>query len=806
MSSSSTISRKSSKLAALTGSAFPNNFFHENSQSKRDLAQEELQLFTVVHRALDEMDFTDQETIHLLVFLFMQFLSWSDPQHPADEKSLNRTQIIVLRHLNTLLGYSMSENSFLLSAYDLRRKPIFSSFLSALPDVLDLNLPVGALLLPTAFPVLVYSPAPARFIYQSDVDSFTPNYSLWLLQPHLRVSWLNSLIVILYKHDYNSLNVSIKFVYHLIQIVMNTLESALEHRCAPGDVSARRRSKEFKEILNQDGETETKTDSLGGEDTITTATSSKAAKMIMAEVEATNAEVASDPEMTVMMMMMSEASTSSAPAKEIDLSDKVNQVPPVSVEKESTPLAKIFEPELVVAKILPEAIIKSEVKPMGEKLVSSDDSLSSAHKATQGETETEESNGQTPTSSTYQPLPTIERLLPIGGELSECVRHQLARRPFPSMIGTTDPKVSKNCCCCCASTSGPAVCCMNYQQTIDAFKQQQPRDLSRERLLPIGPRPVHSRAQTVTSRSVERSQRRPVLIRQHTTIGPGQAEVTESPVQLLNPSKSADSMNNADSNRPKLVTTKMKYEPEPKKYKVQSSPTSPPTSEEKKKRPVEKSEWKITVTTNKSPIVESKKEASDVVSFVPNVDEPKVKSKVVKSELTTGKDSTESISKPGKEKGKKNRKKSKKASKLSNGNSNGEVAPKTVVTPKSEPETFTPPTPPPPPPPPMAGMANIDSSKPANTNTGRSNESSHSDQSLNQFELCSHCRLPVEQFDEHELGLCLVSLATFVHRDTASAASVLPQILTLTARYALRCVYPWQMERFEQCVERFDLT
>ena len=237
------MSRKSSKLAALTGSAFPNNFFHESGQSKRDQAQEELQLFNVVHRALEEMECADQETFHLLVFLFMQFLSWSDPQHPTDEKSLNRTQVIVLRHLNTLLGYSMSENSFLLGAYDLRRKPIFSSFLSALPDVLDLNLPVGALLLPTAFPILVYSPAGPRFVYQSDIDSFTPNYSLWLLQPHLRLSWLNTLIVILYKHDYSSVPTSAKFVNHLIQIVINTLESALDHRCSPGDISMRRKSK-----------------------------------------------------------------------------------------------------------------------------------------------------------------------------------------------------------------------------------------------------------------------------------------------------------------------------------------------------------------------------------------------------------------------------------------------------------------------------------------------------------------------------------------------------------------------------------
>ncbi|OTF77235.1 hypothetical protein BLA29_006772, partial [Euroglyphus maynei] len=246
------INRKSSKLAALTGSAFPNNFFQDQGQSKQDMAQEELMLFNVVHRTMDDgSDYCDQETLHLLVFLFMQFLSYPDPQHPIDDKSLNRSQIIVLRHLNTLLGYSMSENIFLLSAYDLRRKSVFSAFLSALPDVLDLNLTVGSLLLSLIFPVLIYCPAEHRCIYANDQEQFSPTYSLWLLQSYLRRSWLNSLIIILYKHQYTSTTMNAKFIQHLIQIVQNTLESALEHKCNPY-AAARRKSYEQKEsVKNQ---------------------------------------------------------------------------------------------------------------------------------------------------------------------------------------------------------------------------------------------------------------------------------------------------------------------------------------------------------------------------------------------------------------------------------------------------------------------------------------------------------------------------------------------------------------------------
>ena len=82
--------------------------------------------------------------------------------------------------------------------------------------------------------------------------------------------------------------------------------------------------------------------------------------------------------------------------------------------------------------------------------------------------------------------------------------------------------------------------------------------------------------------------------------------------------------------------------------------------------------------------------------------------------------------------------------------------------------------------------------------TGRSNDSTNSDLSFHhhqqQFELCNGCSMPIEKFDEHELGLCLVALATFVHRNPTLAAPTLPQILKLTSRYALRCVFPWQME------------
>lgn len=55
---------------------------------------------------------SDHETTHLLIFLLMQFLSRSDQAFPVEEKSASRIQAIVLRHLYLMLGYSQQENSF----------------------------------------------------------------------------------------------------------------------------------------------------------------------------------------------------------------------------------------------------------------------------------------------------------------------------------------------------------------------------------------------------------------------------------------------------------------------------------------------------------------------------------------------------------------------------------------------------------------------------------------------------------------------------------------------------------------------
>ncbi|XP_074599916.1 UNC-79 domain-containing protein isoform X2 [Brevipalpus obovatus] len=220
--------RKSSRF---TGNAvipdkfrhLPNNFFTDNQL--REVVQEESHIMHVVHKIL-EFEEQDRDTMHSLIFLLMQFLSRPDHSHPMEEKTMARNQQIVLRHLNILLGFSPSERNFLVSAANLRNFPVFNAVITSMPKVLDFNFKMGTMMLSTFLPLLVYSPSPLK--QTSDLNK-KPFYSLWLLQPHIRQSWLMSVMIIMYKYTYTNAPVS-KQVELLIRIVMNTLEAQF-HRC-----------------------------------------------------------------------------------------------------------------------------------------------------------------------------------------------------------------------------------------------------------------------------------------------------------------------------------------------------------------------------------------------------------------------------------------------------------------------------------------------------------------------------------------------------------------------------------------------
>lgn len=80
---------------------------------------EDVQVSGLLQRII-EFEESDSETIHLLVFLLMQFMSRPDQAFPTDDKNIAKMQNIVLRHMYLLLGYNWSERGFYVSAHKLR--------------------------------------------------------------------------------------------------------------------------------------------------------------------------------------------------------------------------------------------------------------------------------------------------------------------------------------------------------------------------------------------------------------------------------------------------------------------------------------------------------------------------------------------------------------------------------------------------------------------------------------------------------------------------------------------------------------
>lgn len=183
-------------------------------------------LLNFLQKVID-LEEADKETMHLLVFLLMQFLSRSDQAYPSDEKNIAKTQGIVLRHLYLLLGYSQNDKGLYLSPSRLRTSPAFSAFLSNLPQVLDQNHLMGRILLPTCLILLLYSPSPYNI--PNNVEFQQPAYSLWAMEPHFRRNWLMSLVVLLYKYQYNQQPHCMQLT-SLVRVVLNTLD-AQHHYC-----------------------------------------------------------------------------------------------------------------------------------------------------------------------------------------------------------------------------------------------------------------------------------------------------------------------------------------------------------------------------------------------------------------------------------------------------------------------------------------------------------------------------------------------------------------------------------------------
>ncbi|XP_076762508.1 UNC-79 domain-containing protein isoform X3 [Xylocopa sonorina] len=222
------LKRKSSRfgLGQLLGSTPPNNSIPDGHVHSLNMVDETSALPGYTHKIVD-LEEADKETMHLLVFLLMQFLSRQDQAYPTDEKPLSKTQGIVLRHLYLLLGYNQTERTFHTSPQRLRVSPVFNVFIANLPQLLDQNHVMGWVMTPPVLAILQHCPCPPQGMPPSDHQ--TPTYSLWYLEPQNRRSWLMSLLVILYKCQYGQ-QPWCKQLQVLIKIVLNTLDTQ-HHQC-----------------------------------------------------------------------------------------------------------------------------------------------------------------------------------------------------------------------------------------------------------------------------------------------------------------------------------------------------------------------------------------------------------------------------------------------------------------------------------------------------------------------------------------------------------------------------------------------
>ncbi|KAL1232091.1 Uncoordinated protein [Trichinella pseudospiralis] len=176
------------------------------------------------------MDNTLRESVRLIITLFMKFLSNSRTACVnADEKASAKRQSSVLRHLNMLLGFNVQERTFTIPAHRLRSSAICNSFLSNLPKVLDNNVFFVRQILPLASSLLVYLPSPPKMFAPNSSVSITSDCTLWCLEPHMRQHWMWSLLLILYKYQFDQPPIN-EAVLNMIRIVICTLNSQV-HSC-----------------------------------------------------------------------------------------------------------------------------------------------------------------------------------------------------------------------------------------------------------------------------------------------------------------------------------------------------------------------------------------------------------------------------------------------------------------------------------------------------------------------------------------------------------------------------------------------
>ena len=62
------------------------------------------------------------------------------------------------------------------------------------------------------------------------------------------------------------------------------------------------------------------------------------------------------------------------------------------------------------------------------------------------------------------------------------------------------------------------------------------------------------------------------------------------------------------------------------------------------------------------------------------------------------------------------------------------------------------------------------------------------------WDRCTKCGMPIEEYSEDEIGLCITVLETFISEEPSLVAPLLPEILLSVSRIARNPQYSWEID------------
>ncbi|XP_022099411.1 protein unc-79 homolog isoform X2 [Acanthaster planci] len=321
----------------------------------------------------------DKETVHKLISLLMKFMTResSADEEQTSGRAMNSVKgrnmmrkSTVLRHLSVLMGYNQVEKCFILAPQQLRESAVFYAFMAGAPKMLDHNVKVGNILLPMIMELFAYSPSPQK----SPQDMQPHDYTLWFLEPHCRHSWLMSVLIILYKYNFDQLELKAE-VKSLMRITINTLE-AQRHQCKPkrpeppspediwGATTPLEKKRSESSLIQAVGEGE---EQDNGEEVSSNASAGPSSPLIPVAPREIPAGLHQQVECEPDMLFVPEEEVTALPIKKSNLSFVASTI--VEVEEENEESVEALEPLNKVEAIPAKALMVSKEEPVSVQAV-----------------------------------------------------------------------------------------------------------------------------------------------------------------------------------------------------------------------------------------------------------------------------------------------------------------------------------------------------------------------------------------------------------------------------------------------------